>query len=116
MKAKRGTAPKAGPKAGPENFSIISKVLNVAGFVGRIGPAFDREKSPPVYALLTDADAAFAELAAHFDRKGWGIVTRAEFDATLRADGIQAFSTRSPEATLRNRYQARHRAALSRAA
>ena len=36
MKAKRGTAPKADPAAGPDGFSVITKSLLVAGFVGPV--------------------------------------------------------------------------------
>nr|WP_298897662.1 hypothetical protein [uncultured Altererythrobacter sp.] len=107
-KAGRGTAPTGGPKAGPANFSPITKALYLTGYVGRIGP--------DLYSLVVDPNEAYAELAYQFDRKGWGMVSREEFDADLKANGIHGFNTRSPETLERNRYRARLRERIARAA
>jgi hypothetical protein len=106
--AGRGTAPKGGPKAGPESFSPITKALHLTGYIGRLGPA--------IYALLTDPNEAYAELAYQFDHRGWGIVDREEFDTALKRDGVHGFNTRSPETLERNRYRARLRGRMKRAA
>lgn len=107
-KAGRGTAPTGGPKAGPESFSPITKALFLTGYVGRL--------SSSIYALLTDPNEAYAELSYQFDRKGWGIVSRDEFDSALKRDGINGFNTRSPETLERNRYRARLRGRMKQAA
>lgn len=116
MKAKRGTAPTGGPKAGPDGFSIITKALLIAGFVGRIGPTSSRSKDASSYALLVPFEHALDELSFQFNRKGWGYVSRDEFAAALRADGIRGFGTRSPEATERKHWQDRQRQRMNRAA
>ena len=111
-KANRGSAPTAGPKAGPATFSPITKALLVAGYVGPITGS----KSEPVYALTTPCDHALAELSYQFNRKGWGNVSRDEFAEALRADGIRAFDTRSPQAAERKQWQDRQRQRINRAA
>lgn len=108
-KAARGTAPTGGPKAGPHSWSIQTKVLDRLGFVGCVGPVGRRVPSPAVYALLVDSETAYTELAHQFDLRGWGIVSREEFATALRADGIQSFSTRSPEAAERKQWNDRRR-------
>ncbi|QIQ87076.1 hypothetical protein [Erythrobacter sp.] len=114
-RAARGTAPTGGPKAGPSAFSPITKALYLTGYVGPIGPTSRREDSPTVYGLLVDREAAFAELVHQFDRKDWGIVSREEFDAALKADGIVAFTQRSPEAAARKRRSDIRRQRIKRA-
>ena len=116
MKAKRGTAPKGGPKAGPDGFSIITKALLIAGFVGKIGPTSSRSKDAPCYALTVPFEHALDELSFQFNRKGWGLVSRDEFAAALRADGVQDFHARSSEAVDLNRRQTRRRMEKQRAA
>lgn len=116
MKAKRGTAPKADPKAGPEGFTIITKALLIAGYVGKIGPTSSRSKDAPVYALTVPFEHALDELSFQFNRKGWGLVSREEFTAALKADGILSYETRSTEAADRKRWQDRQRQRMSRAA
>lgn len=114
-RAHRGTAPTGGPRAGPSGYSIISSVLLRCGYVGRIAPSVERGTEPPTYGLLVDRQAAFGEIAYQFDRRGWGILTRAEFDAALRADGIKDFSTRSPAAADQKRWRDRQGQRLKRA-
>ena len=114
-KAGRGTAPSGGPKAGPEGFSVITKALLIAGYVGPISPAHGRSKEPPVYALTVPFEHALDDLSYNFNRKGWGLVGRDEFTAALKSDGILGFDTRSPEALERNRYRARQRERMKRA-
>lgn len=113
-KAHRGTAPKGGPRSGPEAFSIIGKLLIRGGFVGLISPTSRRSTEPAIHALLVDCDLAYAELASLFDWKGWGILTREEFSAALRRDGIRPYSTASSEAVERNRWQSRQRTRRAR--
>jgi hypothetical protein len=115
-KAHRGTAPTGGPKAGPAGFSVITKALLIAGYVGLIGPAHGRSKEPPTYALTVPFEQALDELSFQFNRKGWGYITRDEFTAALRADGIHGFSTRSPEAAEEKRWRDRQRLRIQRAA
>ena len=107
-KSNRGTAPSGGQKAGPDNFSPITKALFLTGYVGRTGA--------DTYSLLVDPNEAHAELAHQFNRKGWGIMDREEFDSALKQDGIHGFNTRSVETLERNRYRARRRQQMSRAA
>lgn len=111
-KANRGSAPTGGPKAGPDGFSIITKALFKVGYVGPV----NAPKAAPVFALLVPFEHALDELSFHFNRKGWGYVTRDEFTAALRADGIQGFSTRSPEPAEEKRWQDRQRQREKRAA
>lgn len=68
-----------------------------------------RVPSPAVYALLVDSETAYTELAHQFDLRGWGILSREEFAGALRADGIQSFSTRRPEAAERKQWNDRRR-------
>lgn len=116
MKANRGTAPKADPKAGPAGFSVITKALLIAGYVGLIGPAHGRSKEPPAYGLTVPFEHALDELSFRFNRRGWGYVDREEFTEALRRDGIQDFYARSPEAVDLNRRQTRRRMERQRAA
>lgn len=104
-KASRGTAPTGGPKAGPASFSVITKALMIAGYVGPIGPTSRRSTEPPIYALTVPLEYALDELSFQFSRKGWGYLTREEFTAALKGDGIQGFTTRSPEAAEEKRQQ-----------
>ena len=113
-KAHRGSAPKAGPRSGPEAFSIIGKLLIRGKFAGQIGPVNRQSKEPVTYGMLVDNDFAHGELADLFDRNGWGILSREEFSAALRRDGIRPYSTASTEAVERNRWQSRQRTRRSR--
>lgn len=113
-KAARGTAPTGGPKAGPQAWSVVGRLLLRGGFVGLIGPLSRRDLGPKVYGLTVEADTAHRELADLFNRRGWGILSRAEFDAALKADGVQGYSTRSPEAAERKRWQDRQRLRAAR--
>lgn len=115
-KANRGTAPTGGPKSGPASFSVITKALLIAGYVGLIGPAHGRSKEPPVYALTVPFEQALYELCFQFNRKGWGYISRDEFAAALKGDGIQGFTKRSPEAIEAKRWQDRQRLRSQRAA
>lgn len=112
QKANRGTAPTGGPKAGPAGFTVITKALLIAGYVGPIKGG----KAAPAYALTVPFEHALDELSFQFNRKGWGYVTRDEFSAALRADGIQGFTTRNPEAAEEKRWQDRQRQRERRAA
>lgn len=101
MKAKRGTPPKGAA------LSIIGKALLRLDMAGPIGPA-------SALGLTVPRDHALAELRLIFNRKGWGHLSDAEFNAALSADGIQRYSTDSPEAVLRKRLQGRQRIATAR--
>lgn len=114
-RAARGTAATGGPKAGPDTWGPISKALLIAGYVGRIAPLSSRSTQPITYGLLVDPDTAHAELACLFNRRGWGLVSREEFAGALKADGVQGFNARSPEAAEQKRWQDRQRQRASRA-
>lgn len=114
-RAARGTAATGGPKAGPDTWGPITRALRIGGYVGRIGPLSPRSPQPETFGLLVDAERAYRDLAALFDAKGWGFLTRAEFDEALKDAGIRGLNTR-PEATLeRNRKRAKKRSARLRA-
>lgn len=83
--------------------------------MGRMGPLNPRSPVPPTYGLLVDPGTAHAELACLFNRRGWGLVSREEFQEALRADGIGGFNTRSEETLERNRFRARQRGRIARA-
>jgi len=112
QKANRGSAPTGGPKAGPAGFTVITKALLIAGYVGPVTAG----KGAPTYALTVPFEQALDELSFQFNRKGWGYITRDEFAAALKSDGIQGFNTRSPEAVDLNRRQTRRRMERQRAA
>lgn len=114
-RAARGTAATGGPKAGHSSWHPITKALHIGGYVGRIGPLSPRSAQPGLYGLLVDPDTAHAELACLFNRRGWGMVSRAEFSEALKADGVQGFHTRSPEAADQKRWQDRQRQRAARA-
>ena len=116
MKAKRGTAPTGGPRAGPDGFTIITKALLIAGFVGKVGPTSSRSNEAPSYAVLVPFEHALDELSFQFNRKGWGYVSRDEFSEALKADGIRPFRIRSGEAADRKRWQDCQRQRMNRAA
>ena len=111
-KASRGTAPTGGPKAGPAGFTVITKALLIAGYVGPITGG----KAAPAYALTVPFEQALDELSFQFNRRGWGYITRDEFTAALKSDGIHGFTTRSPEAADLNRRQTRRRMEKQRTA
>lgn len=112
QKASRGSAPTGGPKAGPASFTVITKALMIAGYVGPVTAG----KAAPTYALTVPFEQALDELSFQFNRKGWGYITRDEFAAALKSDGIQGFNKRSPEAVDLNRRQTRRRIERQRAA
>ena len=114
MKAKRGTAPKAKPKTGPDGFTVITKALLAAGYVGPV--THGSRKAQPVYALMVPFEHALDELSFQFNRKGWGYISRNEFTEALRTDGIQDFRARTSEAVDLNRRQTRRRMEKKRAA
>jgi len=66
------------PQAG---VSVILKALDRLGMAGRLGPT--------EWVLTVPRGVAFAELALIFDRKGWGHLSEAEFNAALAADGVK---------------------------
>lgn len=115
QKAKRGTAPTSHRKYGPAGWSVITKALHKAGYVGCVGPALATSIADPVYALLVPFEHALDELSFHFNRKGFGYVTRAEFTDALRRDGIQDFQVRSAKAVDFNRRLTRQRMEMARA-
>ena len=104
-RANRGTAPTGGPKAGPAGWSIITKALVAVGYVGRIGPATSRSRAAPTYGLVVPDEHALNEISFQFNRKGFGHVSREEFTQALKRDGIQSFTSRSPEAAKDKRQQ-----------
>lgn len=97
-------------------WSPITTALQRAGFIGLIGPVSTRPTQPPTFGLLVDPAVAHDELAYQFNRRGWGIVGREEFNAALKADGIHGFSSRSPEAAQHKRWKDRQRQRMARAA
>ena len=97
----------------PEGFTIITKALLIAGFVGPV--TYASRKANPVYALTVPFEHALDELSFQFNRKGWGYVSREEFTEALRADGIEDFHARSAEAVDLNRRQTRRRMERARA-
>lgn len=109
QKANRGTAPTGGPKATEGGYHLITKALKKVGYVGCIGPVSSRSQQAPVDALLVTRDHAYTELAYHFSRKGWGIVSREEFDEALRRDRIKGYQSRSEEAEDTKLWQDRQR-------
>lgn len=84
------------------------------GYVGCIGPASSRSQQAPVYALLVSRDHAHTELSYHFSQKGWGMVSREEFDEALRKDRIKGYQSRSEEAEDTKLWQDRQRQRLKR--
>lgn len=94
-KGHRGTPPKVLNAA---QWSPITKALHKVGYIGITGPASKRSDSPASYALTVQLEHAFSELSYHFNRKGWGVVSREEFRKALRMDGIQITDTLSPDA------------------
>lgn len=70
--APRPASRTGGPKAGPAGFTVITKALLIAGYVGPISPASRRAGEPPVYGLTVPFEQALDELSYQFNRKGWG--------------------------------------------
>lgn len=112
QKANRGSVPTGGAKAGPAGFSIITKALLIANYVGPVTGS----KAAPTYALTVPFEHALDELSFQFNRRGWGLVSRDEFTEALKGDGIQGFATRSPESAEEKRWQDRQRQREKRAA
>ena len=115
MKAKRGAAP-AATSCGPAGWSPITKALHLAGYIGCIGPVSALSKAAPVYALTVPYELALDELSFQFNRKGWGHISRAEFDDALRSDGIKGYLERSDKAVDSKLWQDRQRQRLNRSA
>ena len=89
MKAKRGMAPTVALKAQPSSWSPISKALLHVGYLGRITNADPSKARAETYALVVPFETALDDLSFHFNRKGWGYVSREEFAAALRKDGVR---------------------------
>jgi hypothetical protein len=64
--------------------------------------------------LLVESSPAHEELAHIFNRKGWGFLSRQEFDSAVREGGIRPFSTRSPGALQHKNWQDRQRQRINR--
>lgn len=109
QKAKRGTIPTGRHKADSARWTSITKALHKTGYVGCVGPWKSSDKAAPVYALLVPFEHALDELSFHFNRKGFGYITRDEFTEALRRDGVQDYHARSAEALDLNRRQTRRR-------
>lgn len=62
--------------------SLILRALMHLGMVGKVGAN--------ELALTVRRSEAFDELALIFNRKGWGLLTEAEFGAALAAGGVKA--------------------------
>lgn len=95
---------------------MITKALHKVGYVGCIGPASARSTTPPIFGLLVPYDHALEELSFHFNRRGWGYVSRTDFDAALRRDGIKPYQTRTEDAVESKLWQDRQRQRELRAA
>ncbi|WP_227339897.1 hypothetical protein [Sphingopyxis sp. P8] len=93
---------------------MITKATHKLGFIGPIGPVSRRSSQPLCFALLVPLEYALEELSFQFNRKGFGYVSRDEFSAALRRDGIQGFTSRSPEAAELKKWQDRQRQRLER--
>lgn len=86
VRAQRGAVPtSAKPK------SVILSLLLRLSMVGNIGPVNCRDPRPAVLGLTVPRSYAFVELSALFDRKGWGVLSEAEFAAELKAHGVAAY-------------------------
>lgn len=95
QKGARGTLRKA---QNSTQWSPITKALHKVGYVGISGPVSSRSKGATTFSLTVPHEHAFSELSDHFNRSGWGSVSREEFSEALRADGIEPFYALSPEA------------------
>lgn len=95
QKGNRGTPPKVLKAA---QWSPITKALHKVGYIGITGPASMRSDAPTTYTLMVPPEHAFGELSYHFNRMGWGVVSRDEFSEALRKDGIQSFYKLSDDA------------------
>ena len=71
-------AAQANPQA---ECSLILKALVRLGMAGRV--------SATQWGLTVPREVAFEEVSLIFDRKGWGFLAQAEFDAALAADGVK---------------------------
>lgn len=111
QKGNRGTPVKV-TKA--SQWSIITKALHKVGYVGISGPASTRSNAPTTCSLTVSPDHAYSELSYHFNRKGWGSISREEFSEALRTDGIQSFYTLSDEALAAKQWRDRNTRRLER--
>lgn len=112
-KGHRGTPPKVSRSI---QWSPITKALHKVGYIGISGPASKRIDAPVTYSLTVTPEHAYGELSYHFNRKGWGVVSRQEFSEALRMDGIEAFYTLSPDAADKKRTRDRGTQQLRRQA
>lgn len=110
-KGHRGTPPKV-LRSG--QWSPITKALQKVGYVGVSGPASKRSDAPVTYSLTVPPEHAYGELSYHFNRKGWGVVSREEFSEALRMDGIESFYALSPEAMASKLWRDRNTRRLER--
>lgn len=94
-KGNRGT-----PRKGlsPDQWSPITKALYKVGYVGISSPADRTVRTPTTYSLTVPPEHAYGELSYHFNRRGWGCVSREEFNEALRLDSVEPFYKLSPEA------------------
>jgi hypothetical protein len=90
--------------------------LHLAGYIGCIGPVSTNSKAPAVYGLTVPHQHALDELSFQFNRRGWGHISRAEFDDALRSDGIKGYLERSDKAVDSKLWQDRQRQRLNRSA
>ena len=111
QKGARGTPRKA---QNPTQWSPITKALSKVGYVGISGPVSSRHKGVTTFSLTVPHEHAFSELAYHFNRRGWGSVSREEFSEALRIDGIEPFYALSPEALAAKQWRDRDSQRLRR--
>ena len=111
QKGNRGTPAK---QQRSDCWSPITKALHRVGFIGISGPADKTSKAPTTYSLTVPYELAFDELSYHFNRRGWGNVSKEEFSKALRFDAIEAFYTASAEAIDDKRWRDRNNQRLHR--
>lgn len=86
----------------------------MVGYIGMSGPASKRSDAPTTYSLTVPHEHAYGELSHHFNRRGWGYVSKEEFSEALRSDGIEAFYTLSPAAVADKLWRDRNNQRLHR--
>jgi hypothetical protein len=113
QKGNRGTPAKA---LRSTQWSPITKALHKVGYIGISGPANKRSDAPVTYSLTVQQEHAYGELSYHFNRRGWGYVSKEEFSEALRTDGIEAFYSLSPAAIADKLWRDRNNKRLQRQA
>ena len=86
-KAHRQKTKKTAALAPPEVKTVVCKILEKLHYLGEVRHS-DGSGEPRRLSLTIDAAVAYRELATLYDTKGWGILTRPEFNEALKADGI----------------------------